>query len=215
VRLARLAFRPLVASALVAMAPPGDDRIEVSLPVPGRGSPCEESTMNAVVVYESHWGNTAAVARAIAEGIGPDARALTTDEATGPAIAGASLIVAGAPLMMFGLPGERAMTGLQKAADSASPPPDLAHPSLRAWLADLPSGRGVAAAFETRLRWSPGGATGTIERGLETAGYRRVAKAQRFVVTGQQGPLREGELERAREWGRELAVAAGTERSTP
>jgi flavodoxin len=39
--------------------------------------------MKAIVVYESHWGNTAAVARAIAEGIGPDARVLSTAEATG------------------------------------------------------------------------------------------------------------------------------------
>ena len=39
--------------------------------------------MKAVVVYESHWGNTAAVARAVAEGLGHGARALTTDEATG------------------------------------------------------------------------------------------------------------------------------------
>lgn len=38
--------------------------------------------MNAVVVYESHWGNTAAVAKAIAEGLGPEARALTTDQAS-------------------------------------------------------------------------------------------------------------------------------------
>jgi flavodoxin len=30
--------------------------------------------MKAVVVYESLWGNTAAIARAIAEGIGPGAR---------------------------------------------------------------------------------------------------------------------------------------------
>jgi flavodoxin len=37
--------------------------------------------MKAIVVYESHWGNTEAVARAIAEGIGPDAEAMTTDQA--------------------------------------------------------------------------------------------------------------------------------------
>ena len=42
--------------------------------------------MKAIVVYESHWGNTAAVARAIAEGIGPEARALSTAEATGAVI---------------------------------------------------------------------------------------------------------------------------------
>jgi len=180
--------------------------------------------MHAVVVYESHWGNTEAVARAIADGIGPDARALTTDEATGPAMAGATLIVAGAPLMMFGLPGDRALASLTKATESEETPPELSHPSLRAWLADLPPGEGLAAAFETRLHWSPGGATGTIERGLEQAGYRRVAKGRRFVVTGQHGPLGEGELERARAWGRELAYAAGIssadeaadpERSTP
>jgi flavodoxin len=30
-------------------------------------------SMKAIVVYESLWGNTAAIARAIAEGIGPEA----------------------------------------------------------------------------------------------------------------------------------------------
>ncbi len=54
--------------------------------------------MKAVVVFESHWGNTAAVARAIAEGIGPEARALSTADATGAALAGVDLIVAGATL---------------------------------------------------------------------------------------------------------------------
>jgi flavodoxin len=34
--------------------------------------------MKAIVVYESLWGNTAAIARAIAEGIGLEARALST-----------------------------------------------------------------------------------------------------------------------------------------
>ena len=46
--------------------------------------------MNAIVVYESLWGNTAAVARAIAEGMGPDARALYTAEAGPEAVAGAA-----------------------------------------------------------------------------------------------------------------------------
>ena len=47
--------------------------------------------MKAVVVYESHWGNTAAVARAVAEGIGPDAMALNTDEATAAEMDGVEL----------------------------------------------------------------------------------------------------------------------------
>ena len=37
--------------------------------------------MEAVIVYESLWGNTAAVARAVAQGIGPEARVMSTAEA--------------------------------------------------------------------------------------------------------------------------------------
>ena len=62
--------------------------------------------MKAIVVYESHWGNTAAVAQAIAEGIGPEARALDTDAATGLALEGVDLIVAGSPVIAFALPRE-------------------------------------------------------------------------------------------------------------
>ena len=51
--------------------------------------------VKAVVVYESLRGNTARIAGAIAEGIGPGARALSTSAATAAAIAGADLIVAG------------------------------------------------------------------------------------------------------------------------
>ncbi len=42
--------------------------------------------MRVIVVYESHWGNTAAVARAIADGFGPEAQVLTTDEASPTAV---------------------------------------------------------------------------------------------------------------------------------
>ena len=64
------------------------------------------------------------------------------------------------------------------------------------------------SAFETRFRFSPGGSIGTIPHELERAGYRSVAKAHKFLVTGKYGPLKAGELERARAWGTELATAA-------
>jgi hypothetical protein len=165
--------------------------------------------MKAVVVYESLWGNTAAIARAIAEGIGPEARALSTDEATGTAIADADLIVAGAPVLGFKLPDEKMRQNIAMNPGKAPVPPDLSHPSMRAWLVTLPKGHGRSAAFETRIWWSLGGATGAIVRALEGAGYASVAKAHRFIVQGAYGPLREGELERARRWGAELAQAMG------
>ena len=95
----------------------------------------------------------------------------------------------------------------ERIAEDAQAPnkPDLAHPSMREWLDHIPAGKGHGAAFETRLPWSPGGATGAIERGLQTAGYRRVSKGRKFFVTGIYGPLRDGELEAARVWGSQLA----------
>lgn len=160
--------------------------------------------MKAVVVYESHWGNTAEVARAIASGLGPDTPALATDEATGSVLAEADLIVAGAPVIAFRLATDSMR---ERIAEDAPSHPDLTHPSMRDWLERIPAGKGFAAAFETRFRWSPGGATGAIERGLQTAGYRRVAKGRKFFVTGSHGPLRDGEIEAARAWGSELAQA--------
>lgn len=62
--------------------------------------PCHEGCRSIRIPL----GNTAAIAREIAEGIGPGARALSTAEASGTTIADADLIVAGAPVIQFHLP---------------------------------------------------------------------------------------------------------------
>ena len=162
--------------------------------------------MKTVVVYESHWGNTAAVAKAIAQGLG-GAPVLSTAEATADALAGAELIVAGAPVLGFRTPAPSILHAIEINKSRYKKPPDLSHPAMQTWLAALPAGSGRFAAFETRIWWSPGGATGGIERGLSRAGYRKLAKARRFLVTGLEGPLRVGELDKAEAWGKELAQA--------
>ena len=166
------------------------------------------AAVRAVVVYESLWGNTAAVARAVAEGLGPQARALSTAEATTTALAGVDLIVAGAPVFGFKLSSDT-----MRASISSNPPggvrPDLSHPSLRAWLDALPPGSGRSAAFDTQVRGPFGKGAPAIAEALEGAGYRSLAKPQGFIVKGKTGPLRDGELERARTWGTELAAAMG------
>jgi hypothetical protein len=165
--------------------------------------------MKAVVVYESLWGNTKAVARAVADGIGSGTPCLATDEALPETIAQADLVVAGAPVLGFSLGSEQMRSAIARDEAHAPTPPDLSRPSLRSWLERLPHGTGRSAAFETRIWWSPRGATGDIEDRFTKAGYRPIAKARKFVVSGKYGPLREGEIERAREWGRELATAIG------
>jgi flavorubredoxin len=163
--------------------------------------------MHGVVVYESFWGNTAAVARAIADGIGAGASAMTTDEATAEVVAGADLVVIGAPVLGFRLPTDEVRAGLLRETNAPTPP-DTTHRSMRAWLEELPTGRARVAAFETRFRFSPGGSIGTITHELERAGYRPMAKGRKFFVSGKYGPLKDGELKRARAWGTELATLA-------
>lgn len=169
--------------------------------------------MKAIVVYESLWGNTAAIARAIAQGLGADAHALSTGEVTAEALAQADLIVAGAPVHSMGLPSAQTREWARGGGlGPGGAAPDLSHPPMRMWLAGLPRGAGRGAAFDTRVQaWYGRGGAGRILRALKQAGYRPLAEGQGFFVSGNRwrpttdGTLREGEIERARQWGAELA----------
>ena len=149
--------------------------------------------MRAIVVYESHWGNTEAVARAIGEGIGPETAVLTTDAATPAILAEADLVVAGAPTMAFRLPTEAMLKHV--ADDPKAPSPgDVSHPSLRAWLDELPGRAGPAAAplrgrvRDRRSHWSPGGAKGTIDTRAQAAGLHAGGEADALPRRGQLRP---------------------------
>jgi flavodoxin len=168
--------------------------------------PPGRSGMDAIVVYESLWGNTAEVARAVAEGLGPGARALRADEAGPDAVAGAELVVAGAPVLGFKLSSPKMRDAIRQ-NPGKGPAPDLSCPLVSAWLEGLAPASGWGAAFDTRVRGPFGKGAPEIARLLEAAGYRRLAEPEGFVVKGKHGPLRDGELERARAWGEQLARA--------
>jgi hypothetical protein len=169
--------------------------------------------MKALVVYESLWGNTAAIARAVAEGIGPGAQALSTAEAAPEIISGAVLVVAGSPVHSLNMPTEQSRQWARSGSlGPGGTPPDLSHPMMRTWLDELPRGSAKCAAFDTCVKaWYGRGAAHKILKELQKAGYQPVSKARGFYVTGHpiiptaNGTLREGELERARQWGAELA----------
>jgi hypothetical protein len=167
--------------------------------------------MNALVVYESVYGNTRDVAEAVAEGLG-DAEVVPVHEAADRA-RGVDLLVVGAPTHIHGLPTPRSR---QAGADAVREhtgtlvePGVAEEPGLRAWLPGLPRGGGHAraAVFDTRLdkpAWLTGAASHGIARRLRRHGYDVLA-IESFLVEGSEGPLEPGELERARAWGRELA----------
>lgn len=160
--------------------------------------------MKSVVVYESLWGNTAAVARAVAEGLGEGAVALPTADVGADVVADADLIVAGGPVFAFHLSSERSRGDIRNNPDPGAPEPDLSGPPIREWLDNLPPGSAAFASFDTEVRGPFGKGAPTIAKELEAKGYRRVAKPEGFIVQGKYGPLRDGELDRARSWGQLL-----------
>ena len=86
-------------------------------------------------------------------------------------------------------------------------------PGLRKWLSQR-SGRGQpAAAFDTRLDRSPvptGAAARGIAKRLRRCGYEVIADPESFFVEDSEGPLAEGELDRARASAARRAASART-----
>lgn len=168
--------------------------------------------MNALVVYESLWGNTRAIAEAIAEGIGAGALCLGTHEADPEEVLDASLVVVGAPVHAFNLPSEatkKSVAARPVAAGALAPL--LSQPPVREWLCHMPLSTAYGAAFDTRVRGPLGrGGASRIEKALEAKGLRIAAPHEGFLVSNERQPtgaasmLREGEISRARLWGAHL-----------
>lgn len=169
--------------------------------------------MKALVIYESMYGNTAAVASAIADGIarsGMGAHARPVTEVRPAEAVEADLLVVGGPTHAHGV--SRPSTRKTAASDkgNAFPYPTVT-PGLRDWIAELPSrGGSLAAAFDTRIDKPlllTGSAAKGIGRRLERRGYRQVIDPECFLVS-TDNRLLEGEIEHAMRWGSLVAAAA-------
>ncbi|MEU1423978.1 flavodoxin domain-containing protein [Kitasatospora sp. NPDC005751] len=173
--------------------------------------------MHTVVVYESMYGNTREIAEAIAEGVhraDPEASVdcLPVSRADAEVARTADLLVVGGPTHMHGMSSgvSRRMAAVGEAKKEGNE--DAAHeahetargPGLRSWFHSLPKTEpGThAAAFDTRAgtRMSGGAADGIAQR-LTRHRYDVVTDPEGFVVEETDGPLRQGEIERARAWG--------------
>lgn len=155
--------------------------------------------MKAVVVFDSRFGNTECVARAIAENLGIEETVIVAaSEATAESLAGADLLVIGGPTHWLGLTA-----------------------ALKAFLARIPSGavRNVpTVTFDTWLRGPRlirGSAAAVAAGRLKGKGVRPVLPPASFMVTGMEGPLAEGELTRACTWGRTVRASAGLTARNP
>jgi hypothetical protein len=166
----------------------------------------------AVVVVESMFGNTEAVAHAVAEGLSEQFMVEVVRVAEAPAVIAndVDLLVVGGPTHAFGLTRE----GTRLAArDQGAKPSTGVEVGLREWLGRLrPHSTALAAAaFDTRIKKTgvPGSAARGAMRRLRRLGFRAAARPTSFYVAGIGGPLLDGELARARGWGTRLAANAG------
>ena len=150
--------------------------------------------MKSLIVYDTRYGNTEQVANAIAEPLGRVGEVVVTKAAEADAddVGAADLVVVGSPTHAWDMtPETKAL--FQRVS----------------WARY--HGR-AAAVFDTKVvQRIAEGAAGKIERALEGAGLRLVAKPQSFFVAGPEGPVAEGEIERARAFGEELARAVSEE----
>ncbi len=167
----------------------------------------------ALVIFESMFGNTRTIAEAVAEGLSSRFATDLTEVSLAPTRIAEelSLLVVGGPTHAFGLTRPRTRADAATQADEP-----LVSPAggVREWLqaAERPRSGVRAAAFDTRIDEPrvPGSAARGAEKRLRRLGFRVVAAAESFYVTGTKGPLVPGEVERARRWAEHVA-----ERSAP
>ena len=143
--------------------------------------------MKALVVYDSQYGNTEKIARAIGDAI-PEARVLHASEAGQQDLEEVDLLIVGSPTH-GGRPMGAIQTFLMKAPATAI--------------------KGInVATFDTRFasRFAKvfGYAAGRIANPLKRKGGNLFVEPEGFFVEGTKGPLKEGELERAAGWAGEV-----------
>ncbi|HET7270588.1 MAG TPA: flavodoxin domain-containing protein [Rubrobacter sp.] len=141
--------------------------------------------MKSLIIYESEYGNTEKIARAIGEALGQhgEARVRSVESVATLDTSGLHVLAVGAPTQRHGLP-EAVKELLER-----TPQDQL---------------KGVRAlAFDTRYRrarWITGSAAREIGKHLRRMGCKLLAEPESFFVEGSEGPLEPGEEDRARAW---------------
>lgn len=163
--------------------------------------------MRALVVYESMFGNTEKIARAIGSGLSESLEVEEVAVASAPPVipADVTLLVVGGPTHAFSM--SRRSTREDAVKQGAPAAPGV---GVRDWLSALTSEAHElrVVTFDTRVsgvRHLPGSAAKAAARAARKQGLAHVERGQSFYVTDTTGPLMHAEAERATAWGRDLA----------
>lgn len=162
--------------------------------------------MKTLVVYDSAFGNTERVAQAIGRALGAhgEVQVLRVSEVGPEGLAGAELLIVGSPTQRF-RPTPAMSDFLARLPADGLKGVHAAAFDTRIVVAEA---RNVALSFFVRLFGPAAYAAKHLADGLEKRGGTLLAPPEGFFVGGTEGPLKDGELERAARWAERLAQAA-------
>ncbi len=164
--------------------------------------------MKVIVIYDSVYGNTEQIARAIGSALAPlaNVQVLRASQVNPEQLKGCELLLVGSPTQR---------------SRPIAPVTDM--------LKRIPANslKGIKiAAFDTRMMQKDidaqpilplfvkifGFAARPIGDALVKKGGKQIAAPEGFYITGMEGPLLEGELERASNWARQIVETMAGER---
>lgn len=141
--------------------------------------------LKTLIVYDSVHGNTESIAKAIGDAIAGEVEVLRVGQVSASELETLDLLIVGSPTH-----GGKATEAIQDFLEGAP-------------LSTL-EGASVAA-FDTRFdKDFPSYAAPRIADTLKEKGGTLIGSPEGFIVEGMEGPLKEGEIERAAGWAKEI-----------
>jgi len=143
--------------------------------------------MNALVIYDSNFGNTKLVAEEIVNNLDGNAKTISVKHFHDTDLAGIDLVIWGSPV-----------NGWRPTVATMSVLNDLPEKTFQ----DI-----RFTTFDTRVKmFLHGDAKDHMAEKIRTLGGKPIAKPKEFYVKGKDGPLIEGEIEKAAQWARQIST---------
>jgi len=155
--------------------------------------------MKASVIYDSVFGNTEKVAQAIGAALGDDVPVVKVGDVTPEQVTGLDVLIVGSPTRAF------SMTPATKAMIKALPAKGLAGVKVAAFDTRMDI-KTVDNKVLTAMAGVFGFAAEPIAKLLKRKGGVEAGEPGGFIVLGTEGPLLEGELERAAAWASQVVA---------
>ena len=156
--------------------------------------------MKVLMAYDSFFGNTESVARAVGAALGnsPDVQVRKVDQVQPAQLVGLDLFILGSPTRGF-RPSESTLKFIK-----SLPPGALAGVKVAVFDTRIPESK--MPGFLRLIVKVTGYAAEKMATALAGKGAEVIGQPDWFYVADSKGPLLEGELERAGKWARTLEV---------